>query len=113
MKDAPAVVPVEFSLDEYFGNAWSVYKGEQTYDVEIEFTPDAADLVTETVWHKSQQVKRQADGRVTLTFQVDGLNEIVWWVLGWSSRAKVTQPEELRKLVVEKLSQAIAMNEEL
>ena len=111
MKDAPAVVPAEFSLDEYFGNAWSVYKGEQTYDVEIEFTPDAADLVTETVWHKSQQVKRHADGGVTLSFRVDGLDEIVWWVLGWSSRAKVIQPKELRELVVDKLSQAIAIHE--
>lgn len=112
MKDAPAVVPPDFSLDEYFGNAWSVYRGDQTYDVEIEFTPDAADLVTETVWHKTQQVRRHEDGRVTLTFRVDGLDEIVWWVLGWSGRVKVIQPTELRELVVDRLTQAIATQQE-
>lgn len=109
MKDALAEVPAEFSLDEYFGNAWSVYKGEQTFDVEIEFTADAADLVTETVWHRTQQVCRHEDGRVTLTFRVDGLDEIVWWILGWSGRVKVIQPEELRQLVIERLTQAIAI----
>jgi predicted DNA-binding transcriptional regulator YafY len=112
VKDTPADVPADFSLDEYFGNAWSVYKGDQSFDVEIEFTTEAADLVTETVWHKTQAVRRHEDGRVTLTFRVDGLDEIVWWVLGWSGRAKVIQPEELRELVVDKLSQAIAMHQE-
>ena len=111
MKDVAAEVPADFSLDEYFGNAWSVYKGEPTFDVEVEFTSDAADLVTETVWHKTQQVRRCEDGRVTLTFRVDGLDEIVWWVLGWSGRVKVIQPEELRQLVVEKLREAIDLHQ--
>jgi predicted DNA-binding transcriptional regulator YafY len=112
MKDVAAEVPADFSLDEYFGNAWSVYKGDKTYNVEIEFTPDAADLVTETVWHKTQQVRRHEDGRVTLTFRVDRLEEIVWWVLGWSGRAKVIQPTDLRELVIDRLRRAIAMQQE-
>ena len=40
----------------------------------------------------------------------DGLDEIVWWVLGWSGRAKVLAPEELCQMVVEKLKAAIEMN---
>ncbi len=112
MKDKRAEVPSEFSLDEYFGNAWSVYRGGDTYNVVIEFTSDAADLVTETVWHKTQTIRRHDDGRVTLSFCIDGLDEIAWWVLGWSSCAKVIEPKELRRLVLEKLSRAIAMNQD-
>jgi hypothetical protein len=41
---------------------------------------------------------------------VDGLEEIVWWVLGWSGFVEVVRPLELRLLVVEKLRRAVAMN---
>ncbi len=44
----------------------------------------AAYLVTETTWHHTQAVKRHEDGRVTLSFRVDGLDEIFRWVFGWS-----------------------------
>ena len=110
MIDAPAQIPAKFDIDKYFGNAWTVFRGKETFDVEIEFTPEAANLVTETRWHKTQEVKRLADGRAILSFRVDGLDEILWWVLDWSGRAKVIKPEKLRQMVVEKLEQALEMN---
>ena len=88
-----------------------MYRGEQTYDVEIEFVKEVADLVTETTWHRTQALKRHKDGRVTLTFRVDGLNEILRWVLGWAGRCRVIKPDELRRLVVDQLRAAIEMNE--
>jgi predicted DNA-binding transcriptional regulator YafY len=111
MLDCPAEVPDDFDLRDYFGNAWAVYRGERSYDVEIEFSAEAAPLVLETIWHATQQVKKEhADGRVTLAFRVDGLDEIVPWVLGWSGRAKVIRPKELRELVVEHLGKALKLN---
>jgi predicted DNA-binding transcriptional regulator YafY len=110
MIDAAAQRPEKFSLDEYFGNAWGVFRGKESFDVQVEFTKEAAALVTETRWHKTQEVKRQPDGRAILSFKVDGLDEILWWVLGWSGRAKVIQPEKLREMVLEKLKTAIEMN---
>ncbi len=110
MIDAAAQRPDKFSLDNYFGNAWGVFRGKETFDVEIEFTPDAANLVTETRWHKTQQVKRHPDGRAVVSFTVDGLDEILWWVLGWSGRAKVLAPAKLREMVLDKLRLAIEIN---
>jgi predicted DNA-binding transcriptional regulator YafY len=110
MIDAAAQRPDRFSLDDYFGNAWGVFRGRESYAVVIEFIQEAAALVTETRWHKTQEVQREPDGRAVLSFQVDGLDEIFWWVLGWSGRAKVIQPEKLREMVVEKLRQAPEMN---
>ncbi|HJT30859.1 MAG TPA: WYL domain-containing transcriptional regulator [Pirellulales bacterium] len=109
MLDAPADVPHDFDARDYFGNAWAVYRGERTYDVEIVFSKEAAPLVLKTVWHPTQRATRR-DGKVTLTFQVDGLDEIVHWVLGWSGRAKVVRPKELREMVVEHLRKALALN---
>ena len=111
MLDEPAEVPGDFDLRVYFGNAWAVYRGDVTYDIELLLTQDAADVVTETTWHHTQQVCRNKDGSVTLTFRVAGLNEIVRWVLGWGGRVKVVKPSELREMVIEQHRKAIEMNE--
>jgi predicted DNA-binding transcriptional regulator YafY len=111
MTDLVADVPADFDLKAYFGNAWGVYRGDTSYQVELAFTHDAAAVVTETTWHHSQQVRRHKDGTVTLTFQVDGLEEILWWVLGWSGRVRVINPPELRELVLKQLQAALRMNQ--
>jgi predicted DNA-binding transcriptional regulator YafY len=110
MIDEPASVPDDFDLRAYFGNAWAVYRGDRSYDVQVLFTRDAADIVTEVVWHQTQRVQRHKDGSVTMSFIVDGLNEILRWVLGWAGRVKVIEPPELRQLVVEQHQKAIAIN---
>lgn len=112
MLDDPATIPDDFSLKAYLGNAWSVYRGEQSYHIELLFSKEAAEVVTETVWHHTQKVQRNSDGTVTMTFTVDGLNEVVRWVLGWAGRAKVIQPQELRQLVLSQHRQAIQINED-
>lgn len=108
--DRPADIPADFDLRAYFANAWSVYRGEVSYDVELLFSPDAAAVVQETTWHHTQQSRPELDGSVTLTFRVDGLNEIVRWVLGWAGRVRVVRPVELRDLVINQHRQAIATN---
>lgn len=107
MLDANAQVPQDFDLKGYFGNAWAVYRGERSYDVEIVFTREAVATVTEGIWHHTQKAHRNKDGSVTLTFKVDGLNEIVRWILGWGSRAKVLKPPELTAMVVGQLQKNI------
>lgn len=105
--DANAQMPQDFDLKVYFGNAWAVYRGDQSYDVEILFSKEATGTVAEVVWHHTQKVRKNKDGTVTLTFQVDGLNEIVRWILGWGNLATVIQPPELRDMIVAQLNEAI------
>ncbi|NLX95117.1 MAG: transcriptional regulator [Rhodopirellula sp.] len=110
--DQPADVPEGFDLKAYFGNAWAVFRGDKTYDVEIWFTPEAAKVVTETTWHHTQKVKPQKDGSVILTFRVDGLEEITNWVLGWAGQAKVLEPGELRSRVSASLRRGLELQDE-
>jgi predicted DNA-binding transcriptional regulator YafY len=111
MTDRPAVIPRAFNLRDYLGNAWSVFRGKESHDVELRFAKEAADVVTETVWHHTQKTKWNADGTVTMTFTVDGLDEIVRWIVGWAGRVKVIAPAELRQKVVELHRKAIAAND--
>jgi predicted DNA-binding transcriptional regulator YafY len=63
--------------------------------------------VTETNWHHTQQAKFHPDGSVTLSFHVDGLEEICNWLMSWSQSARVEKPEELRDLLITKLETAL------
>jgi predicted DNA-binding transcriptional regulator YafY len=38
------------------------------------------------------------------------LEEIVWWVLGWSGRVEVVKPDESREMVVEHLRKGMDLN---
>ncbi|WLD13544.1 helix-turn-helix transcriptional regulator [Planctellipticum variicoloris] len=105
----PAVVPEDFDLRDYFGNAWAVYRGDRSYDVELWFPKASAPLVIETIWHHTQRVTRQKDGSVILRFQIDGLNEILHWLLSWAGRVRVQQPAELKELFVKALKDAISL----
>ncbi len=109
--DLPSDVLAEFDLRAYFGNAWGVYRGNKSYEVEVRFTPEAAAVVTETTWHHTQKTCWNNDGSVTLLFQVDGLEEIVWWVLGWSGVVGVIRPIELRTLVRNGLQKGLKLNQ--
>lgn len=109
MLDEPAAIPNDFNLQGYFGNAWAVFRGDRSHAVEIWFTPEAAKIVTETVWHSTQRFTRQKDGSATLHFRVDGLDEIANWILSWTGRCEVLQPPELRQMIVAKLQAGLAM----
>ncbi len=89
-------VPEGFTLERYFGNAWRLVRGPEDYRVEILFDAAFAPTVTDTRWHATQEVERHADGTATLRFTVSGLDEIVWWVLGYGPHARVIGPEALR-----------------
>ncbi len=110
--EAPALIPEQLDLRAYFGNAWAVYRGEPTFDFEVRFTRDASAIVTETTWHPSQQVDHNEDGLVTLTFRVDGLEEITHWLAGWAGFVQVVRRAELRARVVERWRSWIALDGE-
>jgi predicted DNA-binding transcriptional regulator YafY len=77
----------------------------------IRFLPDAARIVMETQWHATQKATPASDGSVVLSFQIDGLDEICNWLLGWSGRAEVLAPKEFRKMLADKLRSALELNQ--
>jgi predicted DNA-binding transcriptional regulator YafY len=89
----------EFNLDDYFGNAWVMIRGDDEYHVKIRFSKKVAANVDEIIWHKTQQTRFEEDGSLIFEVDVDGIEEISWWVLGYGAEAKVLEPPKLRKLV--------------
>lgn len=99
--------PKGFSIDKVLGNAWGIIKGKEDHRVVIRFRSEAAPYVRETLWHSTQIVRDLPDGGCELEFQVSGLEEIRWWILGWGEMAEVVEPSELRNEIagaIEKMS---------
>jgi predicted DNA-binding transcriptional regulator YafY len=90
-----------FDVKEYFGYAWSLLREGHIYTIELKFSPEIAEDVTETQWHETQMVSYGDDGSATLKFRVDGLDEITWWILSYGDRVEVLQPLVLRQRIAE------------
>lgn len=103
-------VPRGFSLDRHLRNAWNMIPGPgKDYQVVVRFRPFVAKNVSEVVWHKTQQCQFLEDGSLEYRAKVSGLNEIVWWILGYGDQAEVLQPVKLRRMVAQRAENLVAL----
>lgn len=105
--EKPYAIPDDFRLRDHISLAWRMIRGDTRYKIAVRFEPDFADAVSETRWHPTQEEEWDDDGRVTLSFEVDGLEEIAYWVISYAAGATVLEPPELIERVRE-LAQATA-----
>jgi len=90
-----------FDLDDYFGDAWQMIRGDRRYHVVVRFSPKVANNVEEVAWHRTQQTQRLPDGSLIFEVDVEGVVEIGWWILGYGKEVEVQEPPELAELVAE------------
>ena len=98
----PAVV------QEGLARAWGVIADQEEVEVELRFDAEIAGLVTETTWHPTELVTRQADGSVLWRARVPGTLEIRRWILQWGAQVEVLAPPELRDEVAATYRKAAA-----
>lgn len=103
----------DFDLNEYFGKAWRMIPEGRIYNVRLRFLPKVAVNVSEVQWHSTQKASFQDDGSVIIEFRVDGLGEIIWWIMGYGDQVQVLAPRKLRKQVVRKAKQMVENNENI
>ena len=99
----------DFSLEEYFGNAWQMIRGERSFHVRLRFSQRVAGNVEEVLWHKTQSTRRLSDDRLIFEADVDGIDEISWWVFGYGDQVEVLEPPELRQRMVERIQRLATM----
>jgi predicted DNA-binding transcriptional regulator YafY len=83
-------------VQEGLDRAWGVIADQEEVEVVLRFDPAIASLVTETTWHPTERVAREADGSVLRRARVPGTIEIRRWILSWGSQVEVLEPPELR-----------------
>lgn len=82
-----------------FGDAWCMIPEGKYYDIHLHFTAMVAGNVAEVKWHRTQQVEWNDDGSIEFRARVDGLGEIIWWILGYGDQVRVISPAVLAKRV--------------
>jgi predicted DNA-binding transcriptional regulator YafY len=91
----------KFDLAEHIGRAWSMTPEGVLYNVRLRFLPQAAHRACDVQWHSTQTVNFQEDGSAIMEFRVDGLKEIIWWILSYGDQVQVLTPASLREKVVQ------------
>jgi proteasome accessory factor B len=95
--------------DEPFGQAWSMIPEGRLYDIHLRFGPKVAGNVAEVRWHSSQETTFRDDGSLDFRARVDGIGEILWWILGYGPHVQVLAPEALRDRVAEAAGQVASL----
>ena len=91
--------PNNYKISDKLGKAWRLLPEGKVYKIELSFTKMVATNVTEVRWHDSQTVDWQDDGSCIMRFEVDGLNEIAWWICGYADQVQVLKPKKLSEIV--------------
>ena len=86
---------------------WQGFLNEVTRKWPIPDFSRPTGLVTETVWHPTQQVTREEDGRILWRARVPGTVEIRRWILQWGAQVEVLAPPELRVEIEETYRRAV------
>jgi len=100
--------PKDFDPEDYLGRSFGIYSEGAQEKVQIEFAKEASRTVLEREWHPTQRLEQGAGGKVTLKMTVQGLAEVARWVLYHAPYAKALEPKELRAMVAENASKALA-----
>lgn len=81
---------------DYFKGSWEFSKGEPV-QIKVRFTGAGARLVSGGRHHPSETIEQIDDRTVIYCVTVNGLDEIMRWILGFGNQAEVLEPEELRQ----------------
>jgi proteasome accessory factor B len=92
-------IPPRFNLERFLGMAWGMERGKDRHEVWLRFSSRVAPEIRETAWHRSQRVTELPDRRADLHLVIDGLDEILGWILGFGDQVEVLAPDELRQRV--------------
>ncbi len=84
------------SIKDYIRKNFGIMNSAETVEVCLRFAPDIAPWITEQVWHPAQQIRREADGCLRLTFPVADFREIKREILKYGSQVEVLEPKALR-----------------
>lgn len=93
-------LPAGFDAFRLLEDAWGIwYTGKAPVEVRLRFSAQVAGRVMETIWHRSQEITPEADGRLLWTAQVAEPKEMEPWIRGWGSDVEVLSPPALRESV--------------
>ncbi|MGB3585281.1 MAG: WYL domain-containing protein [Tunicatimonas sp.] len=97
-ENAIFTIPEDFVPEEYFRGAFGAINSDTVYDLRLLVEPNKAFAFRDRKYHTSQKIEEERqDGRLVVTLQMEGWEEIRSFVQGWGVGVTVLDPPELRK----------------
>jgi predicted DNA-binding transcriptional regulator YafY len=96
--DHPFQLPLHFDLEAYVQDTIGVMRGKPT-PIELLLDKATTAWAKDRIYHPSQQLTLQKDGRLRLALSVAITPELVGWVLSFGAGVRVLGPPELRDAV--------------
>ncbi len=90
-------IPADFDPRAHLADAWGIMGGGPPTEVSLHFSPDAAPLIRERLWHPSQRLEEQPDGSLRLLVEVAEPLEMRPWIRSWGPDVTVLAPPLLRQ----------------
>lgn len=90
----------DFNLENHAALAFGSFQSDaELSDVVWRFTPAAAGVAREFIFHPRQEVVEESDGSLLVKFRASGHLEMAWHLYSWGDAVEVIEPEALRLLV--------------
>ena len=93
--------PAGFDLKSFVARCFGVFD-EPPVDVVWKFSPEAAPLAKQFVFHDTQAQELQPDGSLIVKFRAGGQLEMAWHLMSWGDQVEVIEPADLRNLMPKK-----------
>jgi len=104
--------PEDFDSDLYFRERFGALSGEPRV-VRLRVAPEAARFFREKEYHPTQVIEEERpDGRLVVSFEVAGLDDMASWVRSWGTGVTVLAPDELAEHVVAEARRVVAQYED-
>lgn len=106
LKGQTFAYPADYDPRDFFDGSFGLLGGEPTR-VELLFDEEQARYVMERRWHPTQRFAALRDGRVRMTMDVAGTDDVLRWLVGHTGTFEVVAPAELRRAVAERAGRAV------
>ncbi len=97
----------DYDSIDFFRHSFNYWRGEQDFDVTLEFDIEAAAVIACEIWSENQELERRANGSVLLTMKTNALEQVGDWVMGWDRHVRVIGPPKLKEYVLKKAEMII------
>lgn len=95
----------DFDLEEHLQHSLGMFAGRKTKRFKIRISAYAAPWVEEDPWHPEQEIKKHADGSITLTVRAAHDMEVIPRVLSLGTEAELLSPAVSRKVIAQTISE--------
>lgn len=95
------------TLDDHYAHTYGIFAGSPKHTAVLRFSPSASRWVADEHWHPDQQGEVLSNGGYELRIPYGDARELVMDILKYGPDVEVISPDVLRKLVSEKLREAL------